>query len=234
MRISFEKGAPSTAAQLVGGGVGVTAQAYTWQWWLGWALFVFGFTLFLWGVRWDKRPWWLSLHKPSNPFARSGSLYTGIVCVSDSELDTKHYFDLSVRAFNGSPYSFQTMTIAGTVKVDFSPIGGGSTRDGFVLPAPILYFESEKPHKPDAEFVLGTRLFLSAEQVAEYRKQQAGGYIAHIMLQALKVELETKRGKRMRLPLWDGVSLGGSRIAVGQIHAVSFTASASVETALGT
>jgi hypothetical protein len=235
MRISFERGAPSTAAQLVGGGLGVTAHTYSLQWWFGWAIFVFGFAVFVQGIRWDQNPWWRALPKIPNPFHRRSSLYTGIIIVSDSELDTKHYLDLTIRAFNGTPHLFQTATIEGSIKVDFSPVAGGSSRDGFVLGAPLLYFESEKPHKPDAEFTLATRLFLSPQQVAEFRKQQAEDYQAQLMFQDLKVELETRRGRKMRLPLWDGVSLRGSRIALltGRVHVARISAGVAVSASIG-
>lgn len=234
MRFSFERGVPSTAAQLVGGGLGVTAQTFSLLWWVGWSLFAFGFGLLLRGARWDGQPWWQTIPKLRSPFVRRGSLYTGLMNVSDSELDQKHYLDLSIRAFNGSPYSFQTTTIEGMVGVDFSLQGSG--QGGFEVPAPLLYFETEKPHKPDAEFVLATRLFLQPAQVTEYRDRQAQGQTAQIMFRGLKVELETKRGKKVVLPLWDGVSLGGSRIALvtGRVHEVALTASASTKATIGT
>ena len=58
MRISFERGVPSAAAQIVGGGMVITAPQYTLAWWVGCALLVFGFCLLMWGIRWDQKPWW--------------------------------------------------------------------------------------------------------------------------------------------------------------------------------
>lgn len=196
--------------------------------WLGIALVVFAFA-------WPaiERGWQRIKKGVPNPFQRrGGSLYTGRVHLSDSELDTKGFFDLSVSAFNGTPYSFQTTSIEGSVQIDSPPIGGGSGSPGFSVRAPVLYGESPKPHRPDREFSINTRLFLDASQVAEIRKRQASGHQIQFMLGGLKVELETKNGKRMRLPLWDGASLSGSQIAVGRIQAIGLTgASVSVESA---
>jgi hypothetical protein len=59
-KVSFERGVPSAAAQLVGGGLGVTASPYSMQWWVGWSLFSFGVALLMWGIRIHGRKWWRS------------------------------------------------------------------------------------------------------------------------------------------------------------------------------
>lgn len=58
MGLSFERGAPSAAAQLVGGGLLVTAPVYSTEWWIGSGLFAFGISLLIWGLRVNGRPWW--------------------------------------------------------------------------------------------------------------------------------------------------------------------------------
>src|SRR5438067_640802 len=227
MRITFERGVPSAAAQLAGGGLVVGASAHSLAWWVGWALLAFGVCLLLWGGRWDGRPWWQAVPKLRNPFHRHvGSLYTGRIVVSGSELDQKHFFDVSINAFNGTCYAFQTATIEGKVRIDFSLNGGG--QGGFDVRPPVLYFETEKPHKPDQELSLGTRLFLEPNQVAEFKSREAAGQVPQIMFQELDINLETNRGKRMRLPLWDGVSLNSDRLVTGRIVCVVGHATARV------
>ena len=58
MRIGFERGVPSAASQLVGGGLLVTAAPHSLAWWVGSGLLAVGVIVLIEGVRIDGVPWW--------------------------------------------------------------------------------------------------------------------------------------------------------------------------------
>lgn len=236
--ISLRGTAYSTgAAFLVPGIPGMLAtQVGTPLWWSAVVSTVVGAGILLWAIQIKGKHWTVYIREAlpglRNLFGRHGSLYNGAVFVSDSELDSKHFFDMSIIGFNGTPYPFQTATIDGRVSINF--ILKGTGQGGFDVRAPVLCGESPKPHVPDKEFTLNTRIFLEPVQVAEYRQREAAGQTPQIMFGETKVELETRRGKRMTLLLWDGVSLSRDRPAVGRIMCLRLQASGTTDMAMGT
>lgn len=64
MRISFERGVPSAAVQLVGGSLLIAAPIYSVAWWVGWFLLAFGVGLLIWGIRLDGKRWWHRRKRP--------------------------------------------------------------------------------------------------------------------------------------------------------------------------
>ena len=67
MGISFERGVPSSAAQLVGGGLLVSAPVYSFVWWVGSILLTIGILMLVWGIRIGGEPWWRRIVKRSLP-----------------------------------------------------------------------------------------------------------------------------------------------------------------------
>jgi hypothetical protein len=148
--------------------------------------------------------------------------------VSDSNLDNQHFLELSLIGFNGTRRAFQTATAAGVVRLEF--VSNGSTTAAFNLTPPLLYFQSDRPHRPSHEFTVGIRLFLNDAQVEEYRTRQAAGETPRVMFSELTVVFETSRGRQCVLPLWSGVSLrpgqGSGRVFSLEVQSV-LSASAS-------
>jgi hypothetical protein len=188
----------------------VTAQAYSAQWWIGWALFAVGFCVFIEGIRWDGAPWWRALPKLKNPFRQRAALYAGRVIVDDSIVNTQHTINISAFVFNGTNERIDVVNaISGETQITLPTALGSVT---IRPPTPTLVPPFRTGVGPGEEFTVQLRLHLSPADVQAYAHNVTGNTVAFSLDQVV-IEVETtKRRKRVRVPLWDGANLSDGRV----------------------
>ncbi len=129
-------------------------------------------------------------------------LYIGYIFAAAGHLKAKHYLEFAIVGYNGAAETIQISEIAGRIRA-----GTGNLRDYAKLPTPLFQGVLNAEH--GKEFVLQMRQDVTADQAEEYLATLEDSMTVGLDLRELNIIVSSVSNpeKRVRLPLWDGVSL---------------------------
>jgi hypothetical protein len=216
MRIRLQTGAWVGSLGLIFGGTFAVLSATLEQHELansGWLSIIFGIALAVWAVTIDGKHWWERIPL-AIPFKWRRGIYVGRMVVSDSLLDTDHYLDLTIMAYNGTARTLRYRRATGQARAEFTSKGNGL--GGFDL-QPATFMAGDNPWRSGGELMLNFRLPLTPAQVIHFRSHQASGAMPQILFQNLVITFSRRFGGVLKLPIWDGISFLDPSLC-GKIH----------------
>jgi hypothetical protein len=140
----------------------------------------------------------------------ASTLYVANIQANTLPLATEFYIDLTVRAFNGTEIGVTISGLQGAVRVSSGPAKGGSVSEIGMLPAPRIkeeIFSVKSIRQGEFHIALEQRI---PRKIAEKMSQVIdAGDVIHLGLHDLDifVSASSDPNKRVRLPLWSGVSI---------------------------
>ena len=177
--------------------------------WLGEAAIALGVLLLTWGVKIDGEHWWKRFWPLRFPKFRHGQIYVGQIIVFDSELDTLHRLNMTVRGYNGTGRDRTFLGASGCVKLGYTLNGTGP--EGVEMPS--LGLVNPPTHIwAHREFDINFQQPMTPDQVTFFRQWEAQGADIQMMFESLAIMTKpTRFGRAERLSLWDGISLRNGR-----------------------